>query len=320
MKKTFTSFLSLTICAVMLCGSALALSSDEATSRRPGPVGVWGAATHLEDGSIHLQNSNENDPYQEIILHISEETALIDAVSGQALDPATIQDGATVYAWTEPAMTLSLPPQATAKVLVANIPADFAVPEYYIVGALKPQPMPAIDPPPALSFVELITEDGKELKITSEASLLPYLTKNIVHLEDLHPGTSILVWTDSNQVITRVVLLPYAYQGTISWNEDGRVCVNGTCLPVSGKLVDGKMLLPLRSSAETLGLQVEWVSGKGAVVSRNGSIVLTAMPGGSVALGNGSEIAADCLIDQGTTYLEADALALGLELYHILQG
>lgn len=87
------------------------------------PVRVQGTVTRLENGAILLKNSDENAPYREVILHLSKATRVVDAASGLPLD-RELRDGQIVYAWVGPAMTLSLPPQTTAEVVVANIPAD----------------------------------------------------------------------------------------------------------------------------------------------------------------------------------------------------
>ena len=86
------------------------------------PVRVGGVVTRLENGAILLKNSDENDPYHEMILHLRKTTPVVDAVSGLPLD-RNLRDGETVCAWVGPAMTLSLPPHAAAEVVEANIPA-----------------------------------------------------------------------------------------------------------------------------------------------------------------------------------------------------
>ena len=87
------------------------------------PVRVWGTVTRLENGAILLKNSDENAPYHEIILHLSKTTRVVDVVSGSPLD-RELRDGETVCAWVGPAMTLSLPPQAAAETVEANIPTN----------------------------------------------------------------------------------------------------------------------------------------------------------------------------------------------------
>ena len=90
-------------------------------------LALRGTVTRLENGAILLRNSDENAPYPKVILHLSKATPIVDAVSGLPLDRA-LRDGETVCAWVGPAMTLSLPPQAAAERVEANIPADGAVP------------------------------------------------------------------------------------------------------------------------------------------------------------------------------------------------
>lgn len=89
------------------------------------PARVRGTVTRLENGAILLRNSNENAPFRKVILHLSKTTRVVDAASGLPLD-RELRDGETVCAWVGPAMTLSLPPQATAEVVEANLPTDGA--------------------------------------------------------------------------------------------------------------------------------------------------------------------------------------------------
>lgn len=105
---------------------------------------------------------------------------MIDAVTGLSMAAEDLKDGDTVYAWVGPAMMLSMPPQAHATVVVGNLPADAAAPQFYQVAEVKPQMMIAIYPPPPLTYVEFTTTDGTEVKITDKAQLTPHLTRNMV--------------------------------------------------------------------------------------------------------------------------------------------
>lgn len=320
MKRIFTCFLALSLCAAMLILPALAAENDllisPAPAAQPGPVRVWGKAARLESGSLFLQNSDTNDPNREIVVHLSKTTPVVDAVSGLSLDAAEIRDGDTVYAWVGPAMTMSLPPQAAAVVVVSNIPADGGVPQYYKISGTDQTVSIAIYPVPPRTEVNLPTTDGEVLTIPVTAQISPWLTKNIVTLDDLVPGTRILVWRDSANTVSRVLLLGNDYRGYVSWRPDGTVLVNGEILPVAGKCVGSEVLLPIRAVAETVGLDVEWRPGKGAVVSKNGFSILEAMPGGRVALGDGGSTAYTCVLENGVTYLAPEALIAALRLFH----
>lgn len=319
MKKRLMRCLSLLLCAVLLSVSALAAEPAAAETAGRGPVRVWGTATWLDDGGLLVENSNTRDPLHEVILH-GESILCLDAVTGEPMDLEQIQNGDTIYAWVGSAMTMSLPPQATAQVIVANIPADYAVPQYYEIASVTPQAMIDIYPPPALTWTEVTATDGTTLRITDQAELTPYRTKNIVRLEDLIPGTGILVWSDAQGQPERVLVFPYAYQGYVSVTEEGLVIVNGGVLSQKAKVSqDGEMLLPVRAAAEALGLQVKWDQAQGAVVSRNRETVLTAMPGGTIQgmdeTGTAYQVLGTCVLEAGVTYLSQAALLRLLNLY-----
>lgn len=319
MKKRLMRCLSLLLCAVLLSVPALAAEPAAGEPARQGPVRVWGTVTWLDNGGLLVENSNESDPLHEVVLH-GESIICLDAVTGESMELEQIKDGDTIYAWVGPAMTMSLPPQATAQVIVANIPADYGVPQYYEIASVTPQAMIAIYPPPALTWTEVTATDGTTLRITDEAELTPYRTKNIVRLEDLIPGTGILVWTDAQGQPERVLVFPYAYQGYVSVTEEGVVSVNGGAVAQKAKIREsGESLLPLRAVAEALGLQVKWDPAQGAVVSRNEETVLTAMPGGAIQgvddAGVAYEVSGTCIVEEGVTYLSQAALLQLLDLY-----
>ena len=185
MKRLITCLLALTLCAGLMCAPAAA--AEESAPSRLTPVQVWGTITRLDDDSILLENSNESNPNSEIIVHLSETTYLIDAVTGDPMKTEDLKDGDTVYAWVGPAMALSLPPQAAATIVLGNIPADYAVPQYYEITSSTVTEE---------SAVLHVAGSNDTITVPASAKLTPYLTKNIVTLADLRPGARILVWSD----------------------------------------------------------------------------------------------------------------------------
>ena len=330
MKKRILQCLSLILCAALLMipAAAAETSGEEAASTRPGPVQVWGTLTWLDDGGLLVENSSENAAYSEVILH-GESIICLDAVTGDPMDIQDLKDGDTIYAWVGPAMTMSLPPHATAILILGNIPEDYAVPQFYEIVSVTPQAMAAIYPAPALTWTEVTATDGITLKITDEVTLIPYLTKNIVRLEDLIPGTRILVWSDSQSEPEKVLVFPYEYRGYVTV-ADGVVSVNGSGVSQNLKTTeDGDTLLPVRAVAEALGMKVHWDAKLGAVVSYGDDMampdgltsetLMTAMPGGAVSVvnsdGSTSEIYGTCLKENGVTYVSQTALLQALDLY-----
>lgn len=318
MKKTLFRIFALALFSAALCAlPAFAAESDAAV--KPDyvpPVRVWGQLTKLEDGGLLVENSNESDPYNEIILH-GESIHILDAVTGLPLD-RELRDGETVYAWVGPAMTMSLPPQATAQLILANIPADYAVPQYYQIARVEPQATAAIYPPPALTHVDLVTTGGEKLTVTDQAALVPFLTKQLISLGDLTPGARILVWSGRDGAVSKVTVFPYEYQGWLSWTASGKVSVCDQSLSVTGKIAGGDVLLPIRAVAEAAGYKVTWAAGKGAVVSRpGGGAVFSALPGQTAVQTADGETAltAPILYEAGVTYLPAGQLAYLLDLF-----
>ena len=330
MKKRILQCLSLLLCAALLAvPAAAAETSDEAAAPvRPGPVQVWGTLTWLDDGGLYVENSSGDETLDKVILH-GESIICLDAVTGDPMDIQDLEDGDTIYAWVGPAMTLSMPPHATAILILGNIPADYAVPQFYEIVSVTPQAMAAIYPPPAMTWTEVTATDGTTLTITDGAALAPYLTRNIVRLEDLIPGTRILVWSDAQGEPEKVLVFPYEYRGYVSVAEDGTVSVNGSVVSRKAKTTDGGALLPVRAVAEALGMSVRWDAQLGAVVSYGdgqerpegvtSGTLMTAVPGGAITIvnsdGSTSELSGTCLKEGGTTYVSQSALLRALDLY-----
>ena len=251
MKKRLFALVSLLLCTVLLCLPAAAAETEgPALTPSPGPVRVWGTLTHLEDGGLLVENSS-TEALNSVILH-GEDILCLDAVTGEPMELSELKDGETVYAWVGPVMTLSLPPQATAILILANIPADYGVPQYYEISAVTPQAMIAIYPPPALTWTEVTTSDGATIKITDQAELTAFSEDTTVRLENLVPGTRMLVWTNQKGEPSRVLVFPYAYRGYISCAEDGLLTGSGKVLTEKAIVSGGNS--PPQASCKTAPL------------------------------------------------------------------
>lgn len=328
MKRRILQCLSLILCLALFTLPAAAAETEDQQPDPLGPVQVYGTLTWLDNGGMLVQNSNEEDPLHEVILH-GESIICLDAVTGAPMDIQDLKNGDTIYAWVGPAMTMSLPPQATALLVLGNIPADYTVPQYYQVAQVQPYATPAIEPPIPPTSVTLTTTSGKTLTITDQARITPYLTKNIVTLESLIPGTRMLVWQDSEGAVSKVLVFAYEYLGYVSWQADGTVFLNGASVSQKAKTASsGEVLLPIRDVAEALGMNVYWDDQAGAVVAyseelapehRSSNAIFSAVPGGLVygyeADGTAWEVSATCVIEEGVTYLSASVLAQLLNLY-----
>ena len=320
MKKRILQCLSLVLCAVLLSIPAAAAETEEETPARPGPVAYWGTVTWMGEDSFLVNPGEADDLSQAVVVHAGDAPCL-DAVTGNTLNLDTLEDGDTVYVWVGPAMMLSMPPQSAASLILGNIPADYAVPQYYeITGSVITE----------ASAVLSVAGSNDTVTVPASAQVSPYLTRNLVTLADLVPGTRILVWSDAKGTPEKVLVFAYEYRGYVAAAEDGTVSVNGAAVDQKAKTTaDGDTLLPIRAVAEALGMKVHWDAQLGAVISYGdgmvkpagltGETLMTATPGGAVSVvnsdGSTSELYGTCVKENGTTYVSQTALLRALDLY-----
>ena len=323
--KRFATIFSLTLCAAMLMSlPAMAAEKDLVISPASAieslaPVRAWGKVTKLESGSLLLQTDDETALHKEIVVHLPEGVPCVDAVTGLPMDMSKVKDGDTLYAWVGNAMTMSLPPQTSALIVVGNIPADYKVPEFYKVIGIDRTVMPAIYPAPERTEVNLPVAGGETLTIPVSAQFTPWLTRQMVTVDNLVPGSQILVWKDKDGKVEKVLLLPYAYRGYYTMNDKGEVTVNGEKLSVNAKLSDPNML-PLRAVAEAVNYDVTWVGGQGATVKEGDKVIFSVLPGAGTAKRPNAEdgdweLLTPCVTEMGVTYLAASDLSRLLDLY-----
>ena len=90
---------------------------------------------------MFLKNGGKDDPMSEVVVH-GGEAPVVDAATGLPLDLETVKEGDVLYAWAGPAMALSLPPQLFAEVVIGNVPADAAAPEFCEIAGRAVSPAP----------------------------------------------------------------------------------------------------------------------------------------------------------------------------------
>ena len=320
MKKRILQCLSLVLCAALLSIPATAAETEEETPARLGPVAYWGTVTWIDEDSFLLDRGERDDLSDAVVVHVGDAPCL-DAVTGNTMNVKDLKDGDTAYAWVGPAMMLSMPPQSAASLILGNIPADYAVPQYYeITGSVITE----------ASAVLSVAGSNDTVTVPASAQVSPYLTRNLVTLADLVPGTRILVWSDAQGTPEKVLVFAYEYRGYVAAAEDGTVSVNGAAVAQKAKSTeDGDTLLPIRAVAEALGMNVRWDAEQGAVVSYGEDMVkpaplesetlMTALPGGAITAvdsdGTAEEVYGACVIENGVTYVSMAALAQALDLY-----
>lgn len=186
MVKRLISALAGVACAVMLMtgGSMVSMAQTAQPVLEPGRF--FGTVTEEAEDSILLNTSTQGD----IVLHISDTTKILDAVDGMPITLESVNVGDSIYAYTSPVMTMSLPPQTHAIMILAQIPADFKVPTLERVETLVKE---------SEGNYVVETVSGEEYTINPETVMLPFMTRNMVYPENLQQGTQFLVWTTATQ-------------------------------------------------------------------------------------------------------------------------
>lgn len=124
----------------------------------------------------------------ELIVNLTEETKILDAMDGYPVTIDNLNAGEAVRVYTEMIMTMSLPPITNGVVVLCNLPADAGFPIYTNVREMISK---------GNGSYTLTTVDGTVVTVNENTTLLPYLTRNIVRAEDLVPGSAILLWTNA---------------------------------------------------------------------------------------------------------------------------
>lgn len=152
---------------------------------------IYGPVTQTEDGRLSIDNQSGVSASGEIILNVDpEKTYLLDGVSGSPVKAENIKTGDTIYVYIGPTMTMSLPPITNAEVIFTNIPADGEAPRYVEVKSMITDA--------GTSKSVLTAVDGTEYTLTVNCNIFPYLTRNIVTLDDLTEGRKCVVWSDED--------------------------------------------------------------------------------------------------------------------------
>ena len=325
MKKLLSVLLALAALSAALCVTAAAAETAPAAEepeKLPPFVQVWGKVSPWEGEGIYLKNDDKDSHLNEVVIHPGDAPA-VDGGTGLPLDLEKVKEGDTLYVWTGPAMALSLPPQMSALVIVGNVPAGAAAPEFCEIARRAVSPAPGDKGNPTFALT-----GGETLEVTDKTVYTPWLTRQMVRMEDLNPGDRALVWKDKNGAAEKVQLLPGVYQGyvsTFATMHDVRIAVNGGFdaerdqgVPqFSGQRTDKGVMAPIRGVAEAAGYEVRWDKELGVVVSLDGEMVFSVQPGAETvrtAQGEGY-LSAACLKEGGTTYLPLEDLCHWLNLY-----
>ena len=164
---------------------------------KEGSLKIMGTILEVGEGTILVDGGSDEGSMGEIMLMIDpENTLVLDGINGFPVELKNVETG-NFEAYLGPAMTMSLPPQTTPYVVIVNIPEDEQAPEYIIAGGKVDE----VEGKQTLTGL-----DGTEYPLAGSVDIKPYLTRNIVRLEDIDSSSRCLVWTNEEGEADRIVL------------------------------------------------------------------------------------------------------------------
>lgn len=160
-------------------------------------IKIWGTITSIDDSGITVDNQSGNSSAGEIILTVDpSQKTVIDAVTGFPVALDEIETG-SFEAYLGSAMTMSLPPQTNPYMVIVNIPEDTSAPQYITVSE---------QPVTEAGTMVIKATDGNSYQIPEDVEIIPFLTRNIVRLDDITEGSRCLIWQNEDGVAKKVVL------------------------------------------------------------------------------------------------------------------
>lgn len=198
--------ISLALLVAMYCGMAPHNVGENEAAPLPESVFYFGTVEEImrdDEGNMSALGLS-SEQYGEYTMLLSEETVWIDGGAKRVSDRSAIEKGEPVYVFHSAIATLSLPPQSSAFAVVRNVPQDAGSPFYMRIDSIEEKD----------GAVTITANNGTiSFGVDDKTSYSPYLTRNIVRLEDLHAGSRIMVWYTlpadvTNLKAEHIILLP----------------------------------------------------------------------------------------------------------------
>lgn len=210
----------------------------------------------------------KTDTYDELILHFSDETLLMDTQTGYPVGEEELQKGDKVFVYYDNMIMESEPPQSVAQAVLTNLDEQHSPAHLLTVESL----VRSED-----GTVRVLASDGTvALTLEPDVEIRPFMSRNIVTLEDIHIGTRLFAWYDrityslpGQAIADRVVVL--------SLNDAalGIEVEDDMSIPQAGRVQDGVAVVPVRAVAEALGYKVTWNAANQSVQLTKGSTTAT---------------------------------------------
>ena len=161
-------------------------------------IRIWGPILRVEDGNLVIDNRSDVSFRGEMVVTVDpEHTRILDGENRYPVEVSELNEEEAVYVYIEPAAALSEPPIVNASLILCKIPDDLRIPDYVHVTDMEEQ---------TDGSYLLSADNGIQYAVAKDCEILPYLTRNVVMLQDVQAGSSCLVWSDERRAAQKIVL------------------------------------------------------------------------------------------------------------------
>lgn len=140
-------------------------------------------AIDTESKKIHIQPEkiDGKDSFEEIILNVSDNTAIVDGETGEVVSPDELQEGDEIYVWVSPEFNLSDPPQTAARAIIIN---GVDIPVYQTVKSLETKN----------DKIMIKTEEGLQWEFDNNIVITLYPSNEDTEITTIKKGSKCLFW------------------------------------------------------------------------------------------------------------------------------
>ena len=196
-----------------------------------------------------------------LIVYVSENTPIIDNETGFPMALSDVQPGSLVVAYYSPDITKTLPPQANAVAIVANVQEKTGPAVFLQANEVEKQGKNVV-----------VHSQDYVITIPPQSPVTSYQTKNIITADTITPGSKLFVWFDlvlesypAQASATKAVAVQIPAADGEGFETDGamqvemnKIIANGTEISCDFIYTGSTTMLPLRAVSEALGFTIEW--------------------------------------------------------------
>lgn len=141
-----------------------------------------------EDNRLLVKNTVEDE---EVLININEDTLIIDGVSKLPVNAANISEGTKLLSYNSQAKTFSIPPITNSKAVIVNADENSISPIFFTVNSVVENSDGTV--------TVTDTDNTYMVTLNKDTAMNPYLTRNIVTINDVKIGDKLFVWKQINE-------------------------------------------------------------------------------------------------------------------------